>query len=94
VTDRPEPGERGDELLAQILTWEGPATKRARKRLLFEALHGRPPRARDDRGQYARPAPGSLDGGARTPPPLPPESHDTWLARALGSRTADRGARF
>jgi hypothetical protein len=68
---------------------DGVATAQAaRKRALVDALSGRAPQPRDERGRFTT---SGLDGGARQTPERPP-THEQVLARLLRSGEADVGA--
>jgi hypothetical protein len=66
--------------------------KQRRREAFLSALVGRPqPQPRDEQGRFAS---GGFDGGSRTPPPSPPESHEDWLLRLLRTHPADRPGLF
>jgi hypothetical protein len=67
------------------------AAKAARRAELRKLLTGRAaPTARTGARANAR----GFDGGARTPAPRAPESHEDWLIRLLRTHPADRPAYF
>lgn len=82
----PKQAEPASDLFA------GSAREKARRqRALVEALHRRPRQQRDERGRFAARSV-SFDGGARTPVPPKPESHNEWLARRLVDARAHRSS--
>jgi hypothetical protein len=63
------------------------AAKAARKQALLEAITGRAPQPRDERGRYT-----GFDGGARRQTaPVRQQTHDEWLVDVLHHGRADVG---
>jgi hypothetical protein len=80
--------ERWSPSLGDLLT-DRASFKTRRQHHLIQALHGRTPQPRDERGRWT-----GFDGGARPLPPRRPETHEEWLTGVLRTRAADRGANF
>jgi hypothetical protein len=77
----------------------GNREKHRRERAIIAAVTGRT-RPRDPRGRFTAlvttpvkaPARNLFDAGPRTPPPLPPPSHDEWLVAVLRQKPRSGGS--
>jgi hypothetical protein len=86
---QPQPEQQRPPSLFEIAA----AEKAERKQTLVNALCGRFPQTREEQGRFAD-KPADFSRGARRSVPPPPQTHESWLADALGDRRADVGADF
>jgi hypothetical protein len=79
---------RREQTLAPDFFTGAAAAKAERKQTLLEAITGRAPQPRDERGRFAS---SGFDGGARQTVAPRRQSHDQWLVDLLHHGRADVG---